>query len=587
MIPHSARRSCLALAAAVLAALPAAAAEPVDWEMVNRIRHEGLHHSEVMETARQLTDVIGPRLTGSPGLARANQWTRDQLAEWGLANAHLEPWGPFGRGWSFSRTAVHMLAPDAVPLPALPEAWTPGTDGPVRGTAMRLEVEKPEDLEDFEGKLAGKVLFLDEPAELDDEADGGPVVERYTPETLTELTAFEVPRDRIPEWRKRAKKRYELEKAMRPFLREQGAVATVEVSSRSGTLLRLGGSAAYREEIDPGVPGLVMGAEQYNRILRLLDHEVEVELEIDVAARFHDDDPMGYNTVAEIPGGDLADQMVMAGAHLDSWHPGTGATDNAAGCAMVMEAVRILQALGVHPRRTIRVALWTGEEQGLRGSRAYVEQHFASRAAPEDPEERALPEIFWENRGPLELKPEHARLAGYFNLDNGSGKVRGIYTQENAAVKPIFEAWLEPFHDLGADTVTLRNTTGTDHQSFDRVGLPGFQFIQDGLDYSARTHHTAADTYDHLRRDDLIQGSVVLASFLYHAAMRDQMLPREPLPRDDEEEKADRGDKPKQDRPAGDKPESEPEQPAPEPPAEGDPAPVPPAPEPPAAGHGH
>ncbi|HLE82700.1 MAG TPA: M20/M25/M40 family metallo-hydrolase, partial [Thermoanaerobaculia bacterium] len=256
-------------------------------------------------------------------------------------------------------------------------------------------------------------------------------------------------------------------------------------------------------------------------------------VEIDVVARFHDDDPLAYNTVADLPGTDLARELVMVGAHLDSWHGGTGATDNAAGSAIVMEAVRILAALEIEPRRTIRIALWSGEEQGLLGSRAYVAEHFASRPASEDPEELDLPESLREARGPLGLKPAHQDFSAYFNVDNGGGRIRGIYTQENAAVVPIFEAWLEPFHDLGAKTVTLNNTGGTDHLPFDRVGLPGFQLIQDMRDYETLTHHTNADGYDHLSREDMIQASVVLASFLYHAAMRDEPLPRKPLPKDE------------------------------------------------------
>jgi Zn-dependent M28 family amino/carboxypeptidase len=275
---------------------------------------------------------------------------------------------------------------------------------------------------------------------------------------------------------------------------------------------------------------VVLIPEDYNRILRLLERGPEVELEVDVDAAFLDGDPTANNTVAEIPGTGAAGEVVMVGAHLDSWHGGTGATDNAAGCAVAMEAVRILRALAVAPRRTIRIALWSGEEQGLLGSAAYVAEHFASRPEPEDPAERELPPGLRQNPGPLTVKPDHTRLTAYFNLDNGGGRIRGVYTQENVAVEPIFTAWLAPFRDLGAGTVTARNTRGTDHQSFDRVGLPGFQFVQDGLDYTSRTHHTVADGYDHLVRDDLIQASVVLASFLYHAAMRPEMLPRKPLP---------------------------------------------------------
>jgi Zn-dependent M28 family amino/carboxypeptidase len=261
-----------------------------------------------------------------------------------------------------------------------------------------------------------------------------------------------------------------------------------------------------------------------------MDDKAAVELELDVQATFHDGDPMAYNTLAEIPGTDKSGEVVMLGAHLDSWHAGTGATDNAAGCAVAMEAVRILKALGVKPRRTIRIALWTGEEQGLLGSRAYVQEHLASRPAPKDPTERDLG--MFSMRGPITVKPAHAKLSAYFNLDNGTGKVRGIYTQRNAAALPIFRAWIEPLRDLGVETVTNRSTGGTDHQAFDGVGLSGFQFIQDQADYSTRTHHTNMDVYDRLQKADLMQASVVMASFVYHAAMREGPFPRKPMPVD-------------------------------------------------------
>ena len=308
-------------------------------------------------------------------------------------------------------------------------------------------------------------------------------------------------------------------------------LATVEVSERDGGIVRVGGGGSREPGEDPGVTGLVMAAEHYNRVARLLERKTEVELEIDVEARFHDEDRMAYNTIAEIPGTDRKAEIVLVGAHLDSWHAGTGATDNASGSAVVMEAVRILKALDLKPRRTIRIGLWAGEEQGLLGSRAYVTEHLASRPEPK-PEEADVPSFVRRETGPLTLKPDHARFAAYFNLDNGTGRIRGIYAQQNAAAKPIFDAWLEPFHDLGAKTVTLRNTGGTDHLPFDAVGLPGFQFIQDPGDYFTRTHHTHMDVYDRIQREDLMQASVVMAAFAYNAAMRDELFPRKPLPKD-------------------------------------------------------
>ncbi|MGB5815680.1 MAG: M20/M25/M40 family metallo-hydrolase, partial [Thermoanaerobaculia bacterium] len=495
--------------------------------------------SRVMETLRYLTDTIGPRLTGSPALKEANDWTRDQLEQWGLESAQLEPWGPFGRGWSFSRSAVHVLEPRRVPLIALPRGWTPGTDGPIQGMAMKVKIESEEDFEEYQGKLDGKILLLADSREIKspEQAD----FERYAPGELAELAEFEIPPAEREEWIVKARERYKLNKALNEFLVAEGALATLDISSRDNGIIRLRSAGSREPGESVGVPSLAVAVEQYNWLVRLVEDDVEVILEIDVETQFHDDDLMAYNTLAEIPGTDKRDEIVMVGGHLDSWHPGTGSNDNASGCAVAMEAVRILQALGVRPRRTIRIGLWGGEEQGYLGSRSHIAEHYATRPEPEDPEERELPFYLWDQQWPIETKPAHAKLSGYFNLDNGSGKIRGIYTQGNAAMTPIFEAWLEPFHDLGADTVTNRDTGGTDHIPFDRVGLPGFQFIQDKLDYFTRTHHSNLDVYDHAQREDLIQASVIMASFAYHAAMRDDMLPREPMPqeppeKDDKEE---------------------------------------------------
>jgi len=513
----------------VLAASAGSAGESIDWEVVNQIRDEGFNRSQVMETLRELTDGIGPRLTASPQGQEASEWTRQQLEAWGLENAHLEGWGPFGRGWSFSRTAVHMTAPHQVPLMALPKAWTPGTKKAKTGQAMKVTIESEEDFENYRGKLKGKILFTAEPREIEpaDEAD----FTRRSDESLHEMADFPIPGERSSEWRAGALKRWKLRKKLNEFLVEEKALATVDLSSRDGGTIRLGGAGSRETDESVGVPALAMSPEHYNWIMRLLDDEKEVELEVDVRAKFHDDDLMAYNTVAEIPGSDLADEVVMLGAHLDSWHAGTGSNDNGAGCVVMMEAVRILKALGLEPRRTIRIALWTGEEQGLFGSRNYVKQHFAMRPEPEDPEQQELPRWAREDTWPIETKPDHEKFSVYFNLDNGSGKIRGVYAQSNAAARPVFERWLEPFHDIGADTVVTRNTGGTDHLAFDAVGLPGFQFIQDPLDYGTRTHHSNLDVYDHAVEDDLKQASVVVASFVYHAAMRDDLFPRKPMPR--------------------------------------------------------
>ncbi|HKQ59802.1 MAG TPA: M20/M25/M40 family metallo-hydrolase [Candidatus Polarisedimenticolaceae bacterium] len=516
------------LALAVLAAgPPVVAEEAVDLGVVTRIRDEGFRRSHVMETAAYLTDRIGPRLTGSPAMKEANEWTRRRLEEWGLAAAHLEPY-EFGRGWTFSRCALHLLRPQATPLAALPKAWTPGTDGRLRGTALRVDVKTEKDLEKYKGKLAGKLLLLDEAKTIKPPDD--PIFDRLTNDELTELRSFEIPEARAGDFRRRGAERWKLARARDAFFLAEGALATVEGSSRDSGLLTVQGSNTGRDADDKPLPGVILAAEQYNRLLRLIEADQEVELELEVEARFLDTDRRAFNTIAELPGSDRRGEVVMVGAHLDSWHTGTGATDNAAGCAVVMEAVRILKALDLKLRRTVRIALWSGEEQGLLGSRAYVRDHFGSRPLSTDPEQQKLPVTLREEGWPIEVKPEHAKLAAYFNIDNGTGKVRGIYAEENSAVVPIFGSWLAPFADLGADTVTLRRTGGTDHQSFDRVGLPGFQFIQDELDYQSRTHHTHMDVYDHLRREDLIQASVVLASVLYDAATRAEPLPRKPLP---------------------------------------------------------
>jgi len=521
----------LQLTVATLLALVAhlGAEEPVNYDIINQIRYEGFHNSQVMEIARQLTEEIGPRLTGSPQLKRANEWTRDELASWGLDGAHLESF-EFGRGWTFTNASVRMIRPSKVPLVALPKAWTPGTDGTVRGDAMRVEIESVEDLDKYRGKVAGKILFTSKARTVADGEDTR--FERFSDDELDELAQSTIPGEnrRRARFRERFKKRYEMRDAFLQFLTDENVLAIVDESARDYGIVHVSGGGSREPGANPGVTALSMAAEHYNRILRHLDHGETVELEIRVDAQFHDEDTKAYNTVAEIRGTDLADELVMVGAHLDSWHSGGGATDNGAGSSAALESIRILTAIGVRPRRTIRIALWTGEEQGLLGSYEFVKAHFASR--PEDPERAKLPRFLREETWPLTVKPAHENFAAYFNLDNGSGKIRGVWTQENAAVVPIFEAWLEPFHDLGATTISLRNTGGTDHLSFDAVGLPGFQFIQDGLDYDSRTHHTNLDTYDHLRADDLKQASVIIASFLYHAAMRDEKLPRKPMPKE-------------------------------------------------------
>jgi carboxypeptidase Q len=501
----------------------------VDLGMVTQIRQEGFHHSQVMQTATALIDGIGERLTGSPNAKRANEWTRDQLAKWGLQNAHLEPY-KFGRGWQNEFASVRMVSPDFVQLIAYPKAWSAGTNGVIKAQAVRVVAKRPEDLDKYKGQLTGKIVILGDLPEVKPQSEAAMV--RYDEKKLAEISNFEVPSEKPRFNPEEIKQRIVLRKAFEQFFAAEKVAAVIDASRGDGGTVFVQSSGSYKEGDPEGIPWMAMAVEHFGRIARLLDRGAPVELELDIRNKFYDTDETAYDTVAEIPGTDRKDEIVMLGAHLDSWHGGTGATDNAAGCVVTMEAVRILEALGVKPRRTIRIALWTGEEQGLLGSRAYVANHFGSRPESTDPAERDLPSYLRKVGTPLTLKPEQKQVSAYFNIDNGTGKIRGIYLQENAAVAPLFTAWMAPFRDLGVDTITYRNTGGTDHLSFDAVGIPGFQFIQDPIEYETRTHHSNMDVYERLQRDDLMQASVVLASFLYDAAMRDDMLPRKPLPKD-------------------------------------------------------
>jgi carboxypeptidase Q len=505
------------------------AADTADLGIQTRIRQEGFRNSKVMELASGLMDGVGARLTGSPNLKKANEWTRQQLEDFGLQNAHLESWGPFGRGWSYEVSSVRMVAPDSAELLALPTAWSPSTNGVVRARVVRVKLESDEDLQKEKGKLAGAIVMIGAPVDL--KPQDKPALSRYDDKSLSALEQYEMPEARTPAARAEAAKRRTFRRALLPWLITEKVAAIIEPGAGSdGGTFRVQAGGSYKPDESVGVPSVMMSTEQYDRIARLLDRSVPVELEMDIRTRFYDADPNAYNTVAEIPGTDRKDEVVMIGAHLDSWHGGTGATDNGAGVVATMEAVRILKAIGIAPRRTIRIALWSGEEQGLLGSKAYVTAHFGSRADSTDPKDKDLPS-FLRATGPLTTKPEHAKLSAYFNMDNGTGRIRGIYAQENAAARPIFESWVEPLRDLGVTTVTMRNTGSTDHISFDAVGLPGFQFIQDEVEYMTRTHHTNYDVYERLQRDDLMQAAVVMATFVWEAANRPDMMPRKPLPK--------------------------------------------------------
>jgi len=503
--------------------------EKVDLEAISRIRYEGFHNSKVMEYATGLMDSIGERLTGSPNMKRANEWTRDQLTAAGMSNAHLESWGPFGRGWANQYVNARMTTPDIVPLIVYAKAWTPGTNGVVTGKCIRVTIEKKEDFDKYKGKLAGMIVMTGP------DADVKPIAEapykRYSDEDLAKTSEYEIPGERPPFRMSEIARRRQFQKDLNQFYADEKVLAVIDHSrgtAGGGTVfVQSGGS--YKPGETTTTPQLTMASEHWTRIARLLQQKKDVTVELNVINTFYDDDLMQYDTIAEIPGTDKKDEIVMLGAHLDSWHAGTGATDNGAGTIVMMEAMRILKAIGITPRRTIRIGLWSGEEEGLLGSQGYVEQHFGSRPRMDDPNMKDMPTLLRRDAGPVTVKPEQAKVSAYFNVDNGTGKIRGVYLQENEAVAPIFEAWMRPFKDLGMTTLSMRNTGGTDHLSFDAVGIPGFQFIQDPIEYETRTHHSNMDVYDRLQPEDLKQISVIVASFVYEAAMRDQMLPRKPI----------------------------------------------------------
>jgi carboxypeptidase Q len=514
----------------VLSFVPAARSqEKVDLETISRIRYEGFRNSKVMDIASGLMDSIGERLTGSPNMKRANEWTRDQLTAMGLSNAHLEPWGPFGRGWANQYVNARMTSPDIVPLIVYAKAWTPGTNGVVTGKCVRVSIEDKKDFEKYRGKLVGLIAIMGPEAEVKPITE--PPYKRYTDDDLVKTGEYQIPGERPPFRFADFLKRQQFVKELNQFLADEKVLAVIDHSrgSAGGGTVFVQSGGSYKPGETTTVPQLTMASEHWTRIARLLQQKKDVTLELNVTNTFYDDDPMQYDTIAEIPGTDKKDEVVMLGAHLDSWHAGTGATDNGAGSVVMMEAVRILKALDIKPRRTIRIGLWSGEEQGLLGSQHYVEQHFGSRPPMDDPNMKGMPTLMRREAGPVTVKPEQAKISAYFNVDNGTGKIRGVYLQENEAVAPIFDAWMKPFHDLGMTTLTMRNTGGTDHQSFDAVGIPGFQFIQDPIEYETRTHHSNMDVYDRLQSEDLKQISVIVASFVYEAATRDQMLPRKPI----------------------------------------------------------
>jgi carboxypeptidase Q len=527
---------------------PQPSTENIDLTMYARIRDEGFHHSHVMQFAGALSDGIGPRLTGSPNMAKANAWTRDTLSAVGLENAHLEDWGEFGMGWQQINTWVRMVSPDPEPLWAQAAPWSPATKGPVSGEVVHVELTDAASLDQYKGKLAGKIVLLGAARPTPDLTE--PLFHRYTPEELREMETY--PDDNGPRragtpTQTRAQLLAErvrltaLRNAALKMMTTEGVLAIITPSRDSGEgggtgiiLDDNGANLARNAQVKENavtVPNAVMMIEHYNRLARLLDNHVPVTVELNIETRFTGDHEHGFDTVAEIPGTDprLKNEVVMVGGHLDSWISGTGATDNGAGSIVAMEAVRILKALGVKPRRTIRIALWSGEEQGLFGSQGYVKQHFGTFGPPATPDPPGTPS-YLAHKGPLTTTKEWETLDAYYNLDNGTGKVRGVYTQQNYAIGPIFAQWIAPLKDLGVSTISYRDTGGTDHLSFDAVGLPGFQYIQDPMDYETRTHHSNMDTYDRLHASDLEQAAVVEAIFLYNTSEREAMMPRKPIP---------------------------------------------------------
>ena len=526
----------------------------VDLSVVQRIKTEAFDHSQVMDTLSLLSDRYGPRLTGSPEAQEAADWAASRLKEYGIRNVHLEPWGPFGRSWDLQEYSVEMMEPRYSHLRATPLAWTQSTNGTVVGEPILTPVARTyspkkaqEDLDKFisayRGKLQGKVVLLSDPAPVPPAAT--PLFKRDSDTDLADLAKAPTPSEKlqidmknlqVPDDPQKRRQFFsslteeqidqifdiikETRSKLNDFLVQEGALAAFISDDRAkGGLTFAEQAIAYEAKYPLAIPTFSVTREQYNRIARLIAKKQTVKLRVNLKAAASEKDVDSFNIIGEIPGGAKKDEVIMIGAHFDSWHGGTGATDNGAGSAVMIEVMRILQALNLKMDRTIRIGLWTGEEEGLLGSKAYVKQHFGDSVT-------------------MKTTPEHAKLAGYFNLDNGAGEIRGAYLQGNEMMRPIFEEWLNPFRDLGTGSITIRNTGGTDHLSFDAVGLPGFQFIQDDLDYMTVTHHSDMDTYDHAPAADMMQCSAVIASVVYQAANRTDMLPRKPLPQPQKQEEA-------------------------------------------------
>jgi hypothetical protein len=502
-----------------VAPLWAQAPSASDLSAIAQIKEEGFNHSQIMEIMSYLTDVYGPRLTNSPNIKQAAEWTTGKMKEWQLANVHFEPWGPFGKGWSNERFSLQAISPRPFPLIGYAQAWTPGTNGVVTAEAVWAPIQKEEDFEKYRGKLKGKFVLTAQVPEV--KARYEAQAHRYTDAELATEATEEIPVARAEDRFARFRAQRELNQKIQKFLVDEGVAAWIGTSNGDDGTVYVQSGGGRDPKDPPAPPRATVAAENYGRIVRMLEKNVPVTLQADIQNKFYEDDLNSFNIVGEITGGDKAkaDEIVMVGAHFDSWHSGTGATDNGAGSAVMLEAMRILKTTGVKLRRTVRIGLWTGEEQGLLGSRAYVKQHFGSW----EPDPAA------SDKEDLKLLPEQAKFDAYYNVDNGSGKIRGVYLQGNESIAPLFTQWMEPFHNLGMTTLSIRNTGGTDHLSFDAVGLPGFQFIQDPIEYDTRTHHSNMDVYERIQEPDMKQMAVIVASFVYLTANRDEFVPRKPL----------------------------------------------------------
>lgn len=490
------------------------AQETVEQGIVVAIREEGFRRSQVMEMASMMTDVFGPRYANSPAYDAACRWAEAKFKEFGL-DATVEAWGEYGFGWENTYTSVHLLEPQYQPIIAYPIPSTRGTSGVVRSVVVAIDVSQLQseaDLDVWRGKLRDKIVFTEPARDL--VPNFNPQAVRLSDEELRDMARLDIGRLEPDQagtatGRRGGSRRRGLSRErIAEFFEDEGAAVLVRagrsnVGPMDKGVVAVSGSGPLPLDATPPTPAIVMAAEHYNRVLRVMEHGIAPTMEVEIRNTLHDDDPLDYNVLASLPGSDLASEIVMIGAHFDGEPAGTGATDNASGSAMVMEAMRILQAIEAKPRRTIRAALWGAEESGLLGSRGYVGNHFG------DPETRL---------------PEHDKLSVYFNVD-WYGRFRGIYLQGNDAARPIFDAWMKPFHDVGMSWIVPGNTGGSDHMAFLEVGLPGFQFIQDDLEFFNVTFHTNMDVYDRLIAEDLQQGAVVLASFAYHAAMRDGEFP--------------------------------------------------------------